>query len=337
MRDVRCEVLKDPRLSKELIDDWCERAVEKGLVPARVWRGQTVGIAPTARLKLRRHIATAAGNKESVFLSQFTEVNDLEVVEDLFTMAKLFCMECVWMCGWVKEQQIASRTQIFEVQTWKQVRGCAGAVICETRELGFQSPQWHILLFEEQVAVDLRVVRPQNVIMMFLEPATMVYWRMWGAKHECDDLKAGVELEPIGAMLGRKTHEAWRDKHRNAMRKWIVGTKSSVEAATRKRARRSTGFTIVRHRESQKPDPRGPGELGAKSKSKEDWKWQKGITSNPYCGGNWRTSHLSVRRWGCEKNTRAGHGCRGLPESRCHQRHYVGSFRQMGCVWVVKA
>ena len=45
MREVRCEVLKDPRLTKERLDDWCEKAVEKGLVPARVWRGQTVGIA----------------------------------------------------------------------------------------------------------------------------------------------------------------------------------------------------------------------------------------------------------------------------------------------------
>ena len=33
----------------------------------------------------------------------------------------------------------------------------------ETRDLGIQEPQWHTLLFEEQVAGDMRVVCPQDV------------------------------------------------------------------------------------------------------------------------------------------------------------------------------
>ena len=41
--------------------------------------------------------------------------------------------------------------QICDVQPWKQVRGPAGAVMCETLA---------ILLFEEQVVVDVRVVCP---------------------------------------------------------------------------------------------------------------------------------------------------------------------------------
>ena len=45
------------------------------------------GIAPTERLKLRRQMAAAAGKKESVSLSLFLEVNDLEVEEELSTMA----------------------------------------------------------------------------------------------------------------------------------------------------------------------------------------------------------------------------------------------------------
>ena len=52
----------------------------------------------------------------------------------------------------------AWRKQIFEVHTWKQVRGPAGAVMCQTLDLGCKRPQWHTLLFEE-VAVDVRVAR----------------------------------------------------------------------------------------------------------------------------------------------------------------------------------
>ena len=45
---------------------------------------------------------------------------------------------------------------------WKQVRGPAGAVTCETRDFGIKWPQWHTLLFEGQVPVDIRVVCPQD-------------------------------------------------------------------------------------------------------------------------------------------------------------------------------
>ena len=44
------------------------------------------------------------------------------------------------VCGWEdrEEQQKAWRKQTFEVQTWRQVRGLAGSVMCETRDLGHQ-------------------------------------------------------------------------------------------------------------------------------------------------------------------------------------------------------
>ena len=50
----------------------------------------------------------------------------------------------------------------FEVQTWKEVRGPAGAVMRETSDLGIRWPQWHTLMFKEQVTVDMRVVCPQD-------------------------------------------------------------------------------------------------------------------------------------------------------------------------------
>ena len=43
------------------------------------------------------------------------------------------------------------------------MRGPAGAVVYETRDLGIKWRQWHTLMFEEQVKVDLSVVCFQDV------------------------------------------------------------------------------------------------------------------------------------------------------------------------------
>ena len=102
-------------------------------------------------------MAAAAGKMESVWLSLFKEVNNLEVDEELSTVATLAWAEGVWLGRWVSEQQKSWRKNIFEVQTWRQVRGPAGAVMCETRDLGNKWPQWHTLLFEGQVTLDMRV------------------------------------------------------------------------------------------------------------------------------------------------------------------------------------
>ena len=59
------------------------------LLPAGAWTGQAVGVAPTERLKLRRLMSAAADKKDSVSLSPISEVNNLEVEEELSTMATL--------------------------------------------------------------------------------------------------------------------------------------------------------------------------------------------------------------------------------------------------------
>ena len=57
---------------------------------------------------------------------------------------------------------------------------------------------------------------------MRLKQARIVYLKKWAAKHECDELKEGVWLQPISALLRRKATEGWTDKHRNVMRKLAV-------------------------------------------------------------------------------------------------------------------
>ena len=58
-------------------------------------------------------MAAAASKKESVSLSLFMEVNELEVEEELSTIATLFRVGGVWINRWRRGQQKAWRKQIF--------------------------------------------------------------------------------------------------------------------------------------------------------------------------------------------------------------------------------
>ena len=80
-------------------------------------------------------------------------------------------------------------TQIREVQTWNEVRGRAGSVMCETRDLGIKWPRWHTLIFIDETRIDRRFVCPRDVKKMLVQRARSVYWKKWTAKHEYDELK----------------------------------------------------------------------------------------------------------------------------------------------------
>ena len=58
-----------------------------------------------------------------------------------------------------------------------------------------------------------------------LKQAWMAYWKRRAAKHECEELK----LEPVQAVLRRKTNEAWTDRHRHVTRKVVVEGGLGVE------------------------------------------------------------------------------------------------------------
>ena len=89
------------------------------------------------------------------------EAYGLEVEEEeLSTMATQYWTEGVWTGKKRHEQQEAWMRQIQKVQTSKQVRGSAGAVMCETRDLGIKWPYWHTLVFRS------------------------VCWKKWAAKHQ---------------------------------------------------------------------------------------------------------------------------------------------------------
>ena len=94
--DVRFSLicLKESRLSEELFEDWCEEVAEDGLGPRECGESKQWACAPAEWLKLWRLMAAAAGKKESVLLFLFM-VNNLEVEEDLSTVATLCWAEGV--------------------------------------------------------------------------------------------------------------------------------------------------------------------------------------------------------------------------------------------------
>ena len=129
-KEVRCDILayqEKSGLPEKYMRTGVTKLLRVGLVPARGWVRQAVGIAPTQRLKLWRRMAAAVGKKESVSLSLFLKVNSLEV-EELSTMATLAWAKGVWLGRWEKVQLKAWRKQIREVQTWTRERTCRSPV-----------------------------------------------------------------------------------------------------------------------------------------------------------------------------------------------------------------
>ena len=73
------------------------------------------------------------------------------------------------------------------VQTWRQVRGPAGAATCETRDLGIKWPHRHTLIFEGDRRIDMRYVCPKDVKKMLMQQARTIHWKKWA--HEYEELK----------------------------------------------------------------------------------------------------------------------------------------------------
>ena len=99
-------------------------------------------------INLRRQMAAAAGMKSTTSLSLFMETHGLDE-EELSTMATQYWADGVWIGKLCHEHKEAWMRQVREVQTWKQVKGLAGAVMCETRDLGITWPHWHTLNFQQ--------------------------------------------------------------------------------------------------------------------------------------------------------------------------------------------
>ena len=164
-------------------------------------------------------MAAAAGKKSATSLSLFLEAFGLEVEEELSTLATQYWAEGVWIGKWPVEQKEAWTNQDLELQTWRQVRGPAGAVMCETRDLGIKWPHRHTLIHEGVRNIDMRVVCAKDVKKMLLQQARTAYWKKWAAKHAYEKLKESTWLEPALVLLNNKTKDDWTEKQQNVARK----------------------------------------------------------------------------------------------------------------------
>ena len=111
--------------------------------------------------------------------------------------------------------------------------------------------------FLRRQKIDVRCVCPKDVKKMLLQQARTVYWKKWAAKHECEELKEGIWLEPAPALLREKTKEEWTEKHRNAARQLVLEggwvqkrlgrMRVSAKPVTRRKTRKCTGYAIAQH------------------------------------------------------------------------------------------
>ena len=161
-----------------------KKLLRTGLMPARAWRIHAVGMSPTEGVTIKETDGSGCGQKSTTSLSLFMEAYGLEEEEELSTMATQHWAEGVWTGKWRHEQKEAWMRQIQEVQTWKQERGPAGAVMCETCDLGVKWPYWHTLVFSDETKVDMRYVCPRDAEKMPVQIARSVYWKKWAAEHQ---------------------------------------------------------------------------------------------------------------------------------------------------------
>ena len=71
----------------------------------------------------------------------------------------------------------------------------------------------------KKTMVDMREVCPQDVRKLWIQRTKEVQWKKWAAKHECEELKEGVWIDPVPVMQDRKWSATRTSKHRNGMRK----------------------------------------------------------------------------------------------------------------------
>ena len=122
-----------------------------------------------------------------------------------FYLATQCWAEGVWTGKWHHEQREAWMKQVRrKFRCRRQGRGPAGAVMRETRDLGVKWPHWHTLMFEGDRNIDMRCVCPKDVKNMLLQQARTVCWKKWAAKHEYEELKEGIWLEPALAIVAQE-------------------------------------------------------------------------------------------------------------------------------------
>ena len=223
--------------------------------------------------------------------------------------------------------------------------------MCETLDLGIKRPHWHTLILEGDVRIDMRYVCPKDVKKMFLQRARTVHWKKWAAKHEYEELKKGIWLEPALALLRKKTKEEWTGKHRNVARNllleggwvqqrlffnigWSDGSECQAchkeEGTEKHRLHHCPEWYEVRR---EIPEAFRKWEQKANI-SRKGWKWQKCMVTHPLSESQWTRGHFSMKKVGVREAQELGCASRRLPGPCCHGRLFAGKSGQVGNMWL---
>ena len=205
MQSKILDCLEEESISRGLHEGGCQEVDKRGNGASKDLGSPWSGFGPYRKLELRTQMTAAPGKKSTTSVSFFMEAYGFEVEEELSTLATQQWAEGIWTGKWNHEQREAWMKQIQQVQSWKQVRSPARAGMFETRDLGIKWPHRHTLIFEGEVRFVMRHVCPTDVEKMLLHRARTVYWKKWPAKHEYEELKEGIWLEPALALLQKKT------------------------------------------------------------------------------------------------------------------------------------
>ena len=155
---------------------------------------------------------------------------------------------------------------------------------------------------------------PKDVKKMLVQQARSVHWKNWAAKHEYEELKERIGLEPVLALLRKKRKEGWTDLHRNTSRKSMLeggwfrkrlfdigwSNESKCQACHKEEG-------TEKHRHYHCPDwnevkreiPEAFRKWEQKARtSKKESKWQRGIVTRPPSESQWNRGHFSIKKVG---------------------------------------
>ena len=170
-----------------------------------------------------------------------------------------------------------------------------------------------------EVRIDMGYVCPKDVKKMLVQQARSVHWKKWAAKHEYEELKEGIWLEPALALLCKKTKEEWTEKTSNCceediygrrlgaektLRHWLVGCKYMPSLPPKGRQRTAQTPPLPRMVRSTTGDSRSLQKVGAKSENlKEGVEVAKGvIMTHPLSESQLNRGHFDMTKWEFEKH-----------------------------------
>ena len=155
----------------------------------------------------------------------------------------------------------------------------------------------------------MRYVGPQDVKKMLLQQARTAYWNRWAAKHEDEESKEGIWLQPALALLRKK--EDWTEKQRNVARKLLlegvcvqkklyeIGWSDESECEACHQEKGTEKHRFFHCQSGTKSDGKFPEafrkwEQKAET-SKKEW-------THPLCESQWNRGHSSMKKWESEEH-----------------------------------